>query len=300
MPTWSTRARSTPVRYLVHGIRLTVRSDDEAVLAHVEDTYGAFRDDRPAGPSIDDGGALELALVHEPDGTVVVGADGMAFRWGDDDVALVALFDRIVAALTTELGRRGVLAIHAGAVAVDGRAIILAGRSGGGKTTLVLGLLRNGAGLLTDELALVAPEDRTILPYPRGLHVRPSTLDLVPELGFLAALPRHELGGGSEWAVGPDALARAFGTAVAAPTPLGAVILLDGAPDPGQPPSISAVPPAIATMELLRGTPAAARDFAGTLERIPRIVAEVPCARLRAGELRATADAVLAWTGSRR
>ena len=76
-----------------------------------------------------------------------------------------------------------------GSSPIDGRAILVAGRSGRGKTTLVLGLLRRGLDLLSDELALVAPDDSTMLAYPRGLHIRPSALDLFPELDHLADPP---------------------------------------------------------------------------------------------------------------
>jgi hypothetical protein len=53
--------------------------------------------------------------------------------------------------------------------------------------------------------------------------------------------------------------------------------------------------PALATMELLRGTPAAEIDFEATIARLGRIAASVPCLRLRPGELSATADAVRRW-----
>jgi hypothetical protein len=159
----------------------------------------------------------------------------------------------------------------------------------------VLGLLRQGLDLLSDELALIAPNDRTVLAYPRAFHVRPGSLGLFPELGFLSEVPGHELGGGSEWAVGPDGVGRAFGASVVQAARVGAIVLLDGDPSPEGEPELSAVPGAIATMELLRGTPAAARDFEGTLARLSRIVADVPAARLRSGRLDETVDAVMAY-----
>ena len=76
---------------------------------------------------------------------------------------------------------------------------------------------------------------------------------------------------------------------------VGAIVLLDDEPAPDAPPRLSAASGAIATMELLRGTPAAAWDFDGVLARLPRIVGEVPCVRLRSGRLEETVDAVLGW-----
>ena len=184
-------------------------------------------------------------------------------------------------------------------VAIDGRAILIAGRSGRGKTTLVLGLLRRGLDLLSDELALVAPDGRTVLAHPRGLHVRPSAFGLFPELGFLADVPAHGLGAQSHWVIDPNRLERAFGATVAGAARIRAVVLLDGDPSPDAAPDLSVVLGGIATMEVLRGTPSAATDFDGTLTRLARIVADIPVARLRAGRVDETADAVLTWASGR-
>ena len=294
---------SAVARYRIQGVDVVVRSNDPAILARVRDTYGWFEVD--ADLPFDDGAAaVEVALIRAADGTTtVVDAEGREDRWRDEDQPLVGLFDAIVAGSIAALSARGILAIHSGVVAIDGRAILIAGRSGRGKTTLVLGLLRRGLDLLSDELALVAADDRTVLAYPRGLHIRPAALDLFPELGFLADVPAHELGGGSEWAVGPEDLARAFGTPLVAAARIGAIVLLDDDPAADEAPELSVVPGAIATMELLRaplgglglrrspGSPAADRRR------------RTGC-RLRSGRLEETVDAILTWvsrgTGSGR
>jgi hypothetical protein len=291
-------------RYRIQGVDVVVRSNDPTVLARVRDTYGWFEVD--ADLPFDTGAAaVEVALLRVADGTtIVIDAEGREDRWRDEGQPLVGLFDAIVAGSIAALSARGILAIHSGVVAIDGQAILIAGRSGRGKTTLVLGLLRRGLDLLSDELALLAADDRTVLAYPRGLHVRPASLHLFPELGFVASVPGHELGGGSEWAVRPDDLARAFGTPLVAAARLGAIVLLDDDPAADEAPKLADVPAAIATMELLRSTPAAAWDFDGALARLPRVVADVPALRLRSGRLEETVDAILTWasrgTGSGR
>ncbi len=279
--------------YEVHGVELVVRANDRGILSRVDETYRWFATDRRTDH--DRGPVVEVALVRDSQGgTTIVDADGRTSRWRDDDQPLVALFDAIVSGLIAALAGTGVLTIHAGVVALDGRAVLIAGRSGRGKTTLVLGLLRRGLDLLSDELALIAPDDRTVLAYPRGLHVRRDAVEMFPELGFLADIAPHELGGGSQWSIGPAILEGAFGTKVAPSARLSAVILLDGDPAGDTVPDPSPVPGAIATMELLRGTPAAAWDFDGVLARLPRAVSEVPCVRLNSGRLDDTVEAVLA------
>lgn len=66
------------------------------------------------------------------------------------------------------------LFVHAGAVAVDGRALLLPGVSGAGKTTLVGALLRAGASYLSDDYAVLDPEGR-VWSYAKPLAVRTST-----------------------------------------------------------------------------------------------------------------------------
>jgi hypothetical protein len=61
--------------------------------------------------------------------------------------------------------------VHAGCVAVDGRAIMLPGRSHAGKTTLTEALLRAGADYLSDEYA-VLDSDGLVHAYPRPLRMR--------------------------------------------------------------------------------------------------------------------------------
>ena len=286
-------------RFDIQGIELVVRSNDDEALDRIRDTYGWFADPARTVSGRGPTSTVEVAFVREAGGLVtVIDAEGTATRWGAEDQPLVALFDAIVVGVIAGLSRAGILAIHAGVVALDGRAVLVAGRSGRGKTTLVLGLLRRGLDLLSDELALVAPDNRTVLAYPRGLHVRPAALELFPELGFLAAIEPYELGGGSEWAVGPDAVQRAFGTFVVDMARVSAVVLLDGDPVADGVPELSPVPSAIATMELLRGTPAAAWDFDGVLARLPAIVGDVPCAKIRSARLEATVDAVLDWAAT--
>jgi hypothetical protein len=285
---------STAGRYRIHGVDVVVRSNDDAILSRVRETYSWFEVDADlplgAGPTV------EVALTRTADGfTTITNAEGHTGRWHDDDHPLGGLLGAVVAGSILALDGQGILAIHAGVVAIDGRAILVAGQGGHGKTTLVLSLLRRGLELLSDDLALVAPDDRTVLAHPRGLHVRPSAVGLFPELGFLADLPTHRLGAESHWVLDSNHLERAFGATVAGAAQIRAVVLLDGGPSADASPALSVVFGAIGPIELLRWAPLAATDFDGTLTRLGRIVADVPVARLRAGRVDETADAVLSW-----
>lgn len=278
--------------YAMHGVHLDIVTDVAAAADAVAISYGAFATDVPHDAA---SGRVSVSARRAGDRIRLEDHRGGIADVTDETAAVLGMLDRIVMAVLDGLHARGIVGTHAGAVAMDGRAVLMSGRSGRGKSTLTLGLIRRGAEWLSDELALVAPDDVTILPYPRALHVSPATADLLPELSFLHERARHDLGGGSEWSVTPDELARAFGTRTAGPTRLAGILLLDGAPDPTGPPDISRVAPALATMELLRGTPAAADDFAGTMRRLSDVAVRASTARLRVGELDRTARLVIDW-----
>lgn len=276
-------------RLQIHGVNVEVVSDVAAGLDAVARSYASFA--IPAdGPPASDAARVS---AHAVDGRFRLTDHRGAVSTAPTEAAVaLGLLDLVVSTVLDRLGARGIVGTHAGVVAIGDRAILLAGRSGRGKSTLTLGLIRRGATWLSDEVALVAPDDRTVLPYPRSMHVSPATAALLPELAFLGTRPRHDLGGGSEWSVTPADLSAAFGTSVAGPTPLGLIVLLDGDPKPGAEPDMRPVSSAIAAMELVRGTPAAVADFAGTLRRLTGIAVRVPAVRLRTGDLDRTAQVV--------
>jgi hypothetical protein len=77
--------------------------------------------------------------------------------------------------------------VHAGCVAVDGRAIVLPGRTMSGKSSLTAALVRAGADYYSDEYA-VFDHQGAVRPYPRKLAMRPTdggaaTRVAVEELG---------------------------------------------------------------------------------------------------------------------
>jgi hypothetical protein len=280
--------------YTVLDVPIAVISNVAGALDGVEATYACFR--RMSGVFEQ---ALVLRLLHLEGEDIYLVDDSRGYqrRWPTADAALLDLLDRIVHGVLARLHEQGVYAIHAGAVVHAGGALIIAGRSGQGKTTLVLGLLRRGLGLLSDEFAIAHPTAQLIQPYRRSLHIRPGTPELIPELRFLHDRPQQRLGGGIEWSLTPDELDRALPGRLADAAPPRYVLVLDGAPRPDAAPALVPIPAAVAAIELLRGTWAASVDFAGGLARISRLLERADCARLRAGALEPTLDAVLGWLG---
>lgn len=287
-------AAGTEVVLDLHGVVVRVHSELPDLLDGLRTSWKGMIVDRWESIGASDGDVTTIR-VREERGRVTIGDGEGTHLVAPGGSPLIALFDRVVNALNRGLDRAGILAIHAGAVEIDGQAVILAGPSGRGKSTLVAELVHQGAGLLSDESALVDRDDRTILPYPRALHLRPATVALIPGLRLPNDLPRHDLGGGSEVAIGPDRVADLLGGRRSMGAPLGGVILLDERLDANAAPQIAPAPAALAVMELLRGTTSAAWNLGRARDRLIDVIASVPCARVRAGDLGATGAAVVEW-----
>ena len=75
-----------------------------------------------------------------------------------------------------------VLQIHGAAAVREGRAILLLGDSYAGKTSLTVHLLRRGFGFLTEEVIIIDPRTKRLLPFPRNLLVREGALQGDAEL----------------------------------------------------------------------------------------------------------------------
>ncbi|MET0361280.1 MAG: HprK-related kinase A [Sphingobium sp.] len=93
------------------------------------------------------------------------------------DAAPMALAHGLLAAemgmnLQMALGWRRHLLLHAATVEKDGRAIILSGESGSGKSTMAALLGERGWRLMGDEFALVDPHSGLLLPFPRLVSLK--------------------------------------------------------------------------------------------------------------------------------
>lgn len=69
--------------------------------------------------------------------------------------------------------------LHAAVVERNGRALILPGNPGSGKSTLCAALLGRGWRLLSDEFALLRPEDGLLQPMPRLVSLKNQSIDII-------------------------------------------------------------------------------------------------------------------------
>lgn len=201
-----------------------------------------------------------LRVEHRSDGLVVVEASG-ARPVADEAAAVEAVLEvcnREVLAQCRDV------AVHAGVVARGGRALAVPAASGGGKTTLVAALLRDGWEYVSDE-ALVLGPDGDVRTYPKWLSMSAWSLD---RLG-LEPPPV----GRPERAVAPGVL----GEVAAGPVVLAHVLLMER----GAGPSLVASARAGAAAELLRCSFNHYRDPAGSVARVATAVAGARAWRLQ-------------------
>jgi HprK-related kinase A len=71
------------------------------------------------------------------------------------------------------------LILHAAVIERDGYAVIMAAPPETGKSTLCAGLIGNGWRLLSDELALISPENGLLTPIPRPVSLKNKSIDLI-------------------------------------------------------------------------------------------------------------------------
>jgi hypothetical protein len=83
--------------------------------------------------------------------------------------------------------------VHCGAVMINGRAVILSGPPGSGKSTHVLRMLLAGADFLADDLAILYQDNGQPYFYPlrEVANVHVGSIETFPELAFIQDAPRR-------------------------------------------------------------------------------------------------------------
>jgi hypothetical protein len=158
--------------------------------------------------------------------------------------------------------------LHGAALVHDGRALVLAGQSRAGKSTLAGWLTHRGWGFLTDEAALVDPETLTVRPYWRPIGVRrPGPLDAV-------------IGEGGAEARATDVLVPASTLgALASPAPIACIAF--PSLERNEPVGLTPVSPAAALMELTQHFPGLIAGGRSGFRRLARLVEAVRAYELR-------------------
>jgi hypothetical protein len=94
--------------------------------------------------------------------------------------------------LVEMLKRRGLFAVHAAAVAIDGRGILFPGVTGSGKSTISILLVRAGMGFLGDDTVFLrdGPGGPRVHAFPDEIDITDHTARLFSELSAIAETER--------------------------------------------------------------------------------------------------------------
>ena len=228
---------------------------------------------------------VSCVVVEEAaDGRFAVVADGSAPVAGlpREDLPTFVM-DAVVRGLVKDLTTA--VALHAGAVAHNGKAALIAGPTGVGKSSLVAWLIGNGFDYLSDEIALLLAADKTILGLPRALVLKPGSAEKV------LALPTYQ--GARSVPAGEHVLVRPqfVQPQEARGHPCGLIVFPRYEAGSGL--RVEAISPAQAALRLV-GTNLNARNLAdGGFRALTGFARQVPAVTLRYGDfdqLQGTAD----------
>jgi hypothetical protein len=119
---------------------------------------------------------------------------GFAFAWLTEDAVSDLPYLRyhfLEGIALTMLAAKYVVPLHAACVERDGKAVLLCGNSGAGKSSLAYACARAGWRFLSDDASyLVCQRDRLVVGNSQQLRLRASAGELFPEFGGFAPTPR--------------------------------------------------------------------------------------------------------------
>ena len=159
-----------------YDVGLHLQSDDPGYFDLFAQTYANFQVGQDGAPAPH---TLKAIVVtgYDPAGELpALWLDGERWPIHDPIGLRDHIFEYIFAAIAAQV--KSHILLHAAVVERNGSALLIAGDSQHGKSSLALGLLRRGFRLLSDELAAISRLDGTVHPFPRKVRATPGSLAL--------------------------------------------------------------------------------------------------------------------------
>jgi hypothetical protein len=271
--------------------RLLLSSDAPAVIEYARSVY---RRTCAAIPSDDDPQSCDAGEIRSADGAGWLFFNGEPVDYLDEKPATDFRLAFYGTSKLIRLSLRRNLAwhcLHAAALSLHGRALIISTESGIAKTTLALELLSRGAQLYSDEYACVRKSDRMTHGLPRTFVIRARTLSLFPDPRLRAVCERstpRNAHGDPVWD-NIDA-GDVFGEQIfAQPSQLGAAIVIERGRVAA--PVVETISPALAAMDFGQRLNADTQGVA-RLADTAALLQGIPCYRITTGTAQAAAAAI--------
>jgi hypothetical protein len=282
-------AETSPVAFRIFSHAFTIRCDDPEMQGYVSTILRRFV---VAGGGVRDEGLgryeiLDLGPNLRSSRYRLIVNGNWVLGSGDPSHVLDDLLTRVN--LDTAAATEDLVLVHAGVVSTPGgRAVLIPAGSGSGKTTLVSGLVRADFGYLSDEAAVLDPNDGRVQAFPKHLTLKSLTRDRFPEARPNRATERWS---GDKWHVDPD---RIRAGAVAEGCEVGFVVAYRY--ESGATTAVTALTQAEACVELARNLMLARRDGVRALSLLAAICAKSKNHRLLAGDLDEAVQAITILT----
>ncbi len=167
------------------------RFPDEHDPGRVDVFAGNLRDDPPVVVSWHPGG--EVYRFRYSDGTefaIAGSGEQVCTRWPEPFTVEDMMTYFLGPVLGFVLRLRGVISLHASAVAVDGRALLLMGPGGSGKSTTAAAFARRGQGILADDVSAIDDGGTEFRIQPAYPHLRLWAGSVEMLFGSADVLPR--------------------------------------------------------------------------------------------------------------
>jgi hypothetical protein len=245
----------------------TLRFDRHAIEVHFEDEPFADAFVRVAGPLVAERAGGELVgrfRVSRSGGGLTLDSGSERLRCPDDAIALRELLH--AAAQKIVEARGDLLWLHAGVVARSGRAVLLCGASGQGKSTVAGRLVESGWTYYSDEIAPVDATTCRVLAFPLPPYRRVHTGEWISDAHEVQALPKV-----------PIAVDRVSGVAEAAA--IASIYFLDHVAAPADT-DLAEVRGSAAVIELLRNSLNVGHSRQAEIDGLCALVGKVEALRL--------------------
>lgn len=132
--------------------------------------------------------AIDVSVLRENGGVAVIVDQDLAAFCNTVEEAAVTVRACLTQVAVMRSG--GLCAVHAGALCRDGRALLLPGDAGYGKSTLSAGLAAHGFEMLCDDTALIAGQPLLVRSLPAGLCIKRGAYPVLePRYPQLTLLP---------------------------------------------------------------------------------------------------------------
>jgi len=216
--------------YALPGVRFSLTTDDAQVRDFFRAAYRHF--EMPAGSAPAQPVYPLKAMLRPDNGRPFASAGEHVLDLSGRAMPVNRAFLFLLNGMMEQVSEFVVM--HAAAVSVAGRGILVAGSPTAGKSTLALELARRGAAFLSDDVAPLHRKTGLLHAFPRALGIRRDAEGVSRvDRASLPAGSVHELA--YKWLVDPAALGLRLAGPGDAPCPVEAIFLLDTDP-PGAPP----------------------------------------------------------------